>query len=1194
MKSLSIGLILVMLATVLVASVSHQYQLDIPSIEEGPLGIRVKLDGAESYGNPGDPDLPFFGFSLLLPEANEAKSVNIKRYGAVSYKLEGKIAPVQNQYPFSHPAPEAFEPANPEIYNSMEAFPKEAQKGLNTQFLYGHPIAFGTFSPFEYFPLKNELVFYKYVDVIVDYEPGIKAQNALQLLKKDAFVEQRLGKSVDNLGDLPGYRDYRDAGIEYLMIIDEEKQDNWQPLADFYESYGFSILMKPVDEIASTQQGQDLQEKIRNYIIDLYQTDPLRYVLLAGDTDVIPHRGLMVNMGAGGEVDYDIPADMYYSSLDGNWNDDGDSYWGEPMESDLAPELAIGRICYNSDLEIANQINKISLYQMLPVEDDITSVSFIGEWLWDGPTWAGDYMDEMIGGSSANGYSTVGVPQDWEISTLYDRTYGYSDAWGAAEVRPLLSEGANLVNHLGHSATTYNMRLSNNSVSASTITNDGITSNYSIYFTQGCYAGSFDNRDTSPGSYTSDSITEKFTSISSSAAGMISHSRYGWGTQGSTNGASQRFHREYIDAIFGENIHELGFTLVDSKIDNIPYITNNPVMYWVSYETNLFGCPALSIWSDTPQNITANLPSNWLVGLNSYTITSNAPNAHLRLKRDGEMIYEADADETGTIAIMLLQNLDPGAYQIHITAPNFHPYNSTIYVTASQMPYIVCQNVLTDDEDGLLHTGEEISLSATIKNMGMVGLQESGTITLSSESANIEVLQGEYSFENIAAGDSLNVEDAFQIRVVGSYADHTLATLSFNAVYSEYETQSYHRINLSAPILALDGYQVQSSGMYVMPGDTAEISFELSNSGSGNAYTPLLLLFPADPQLATDVYEILLDPIYAGSSTEYAQLFQVHVSETAEIGTTLNINYLISAENGNNLEGTFQVHIGLMNYGFEPDYQNWTSTQLNQQYIDQWHRSSARNFTPGGNWAMKFGGDGTGQYGASAYGALISPELAVGKNSTLKFWHWMDAEDHEDYPDRAWDGGMVEMSVNGGAWTSIEPVGGYPHTIYSNPASPFNSNTPVYSGTFPWTEATFNLGNLSGTAQFRFIFGSDGYVSGEGWYIDDVRVESEPVSNEDELQIPATVSLMQNYPNPFNPNTNIAFYLPKAGRVRLSIYNLKGQLVKDLVDRDMASGYSVLNWNGTDNNGAKVASGIYSYRLKSDSSTISKKMILMK
>ncbi|HCX60461.1 MAG TPA: hypothetical protein DG355_07340, partial [Candidatus Cloacimonas sp.] len=202
----------------------------------------------------------------------------------------------------------------------------------------------------------------------------------------------------------------------------------------------------------------------------------------------------------------------------------------------------------------------------------ITTAAFAGEWLWDGPTWGGDYMDEMIGGSSAHGYTTVGVPADWDITTLYDRTYGYSDAWGSSEIKPFLSEGANLVNHLGHSNTTYCMRLSNNNVTESGITNNGQTENYSIYFSQGCYAGSFDNRETSAGSYTADCISEKYTSIATSAAGMISHSRYGWGMQGSTNGASQYFHREYIDAIFGENIHELGYTLVDSKIDNIPFI----------------------------------------------------------------------------------------------------------------------------------------------------------------------------------------------------------------------------------------------------------------------------------------------------------------------------------------------------------------------------------------------------------------------------------------------------------------------------------------------------------------------------------------------------------------------------------------------------------------------------------------------
>ncbi|HCX60460.1 MAG TPA: hypothetical protein DG355_07335, partial [Candidatus Cloacimonas sp.] len=137
------------------------------------------------------------------------------------------------------------------------------------------------------------------------------------------------------------------------------------------------VQMTAVSDIEESQNGSDLQEKIRNYIISIYETNPLRYVLLGGDTDLIPHRGFTVDMGSGGERDYDIPADMYYSSLDGNWNTDNDQYWGEEMEADLAPELAVGRICYNNDIEISNQINKIFLYQLLPVEDQITTAAFV-------------------------------------------------------------------------------------------------------------------------------------------------------------------------------------------------------------------------------------------------------------------------------------------------------------------------------------------------------------------------------------------------------------------------------------------------------------------------------------------------------------------------------------------------------------------------------------------------------------------------------------------------------------------------------------------------------------------------------------------------------------------------------------------------------------------------------------------------
>lgn len=1194
MKSLTICMVMLLMVTVLCAGITYRYQMDTPVFKESALGIQLSLGGAESYGLPGEPDLPFFGYSLLLPEGNEATHITVKREGAVVYPLSGMIAPVQPQYPLSHEIREQPALPNPLFYDSPEVFPRDNAKGLRTEFLNGHPIAFGTFSPFDYFPAKNELVFYKYITVEIDFQPGARAESAISLLKKDSFIAKRLFNSIDNSDAIPNYSSTRDTGAEYLFIIDGAKQSQWQPLADFYESYGISVLFKPVSEISASGIGQDLQEKIRNYIISVYQANPLRYVLLGGDTDVIPHRGFMVDMGAGSERDVDIPADMYYSSLDGNWNTDGDAFWGEPMEADLAPELALGRICYNNDAEITNQINKITLYQLLPVETEVKTASFIGEWLWDGPTWAGDYMDEMIGGSNSNGYNTAGVPQNWNISTLYDRTFGYADAWGPAQVRPLLSDGANLVNHLGHSATTYNMRLSNNGVSATTITNNGVDSNFSIYFTQGCYAGSFDNRDTNPGSYTSDCITEKFTSIPTAAAGMISHSRYGWGVQGSTNGASQRFHRQYIDAIFGESIHELGYTLVDAKIDNIPYITNNPVMYWVTYETNLFGCPVTNIWSDTPQQLTANLPSSWLVGLNVYNISTNAPGSHLKLKFQGDLVYEGYADAMGTINMILPQNLVPGPYQVFLNAPNFHPFGTTVYATASQMPYIVCEDVMLSDEDGLLHTGEAISISASIKNLGLVNLQGAGTINLTCESANIQILQGSYTFSDVDAGDSLDVIDVFQFRVVGSFADHALATLVFNASYGEYQTQSYHRIRLAAPIIALQGYQVHSTGVYVMPGDNASISFGLSNSGSGHAFNPLLLIFPGDPQINSELYELELAPVLSGGNINYPNAIPIHISDNAEIGSTLSLNYMISAENGNSIEGSFQVHIGLMSYGFEPDYQNWSSAQLNQQYIDQWHRSSARNNTPGGSWSMKFGGQGSAQYGASTYGALISPEISVSSNSVLRFWHWMDAENHDSYADRAWDGGNVQMSVNGGTWNTITPVGGYPHTIYSNPASPFSAGTPVFSGSFGWTEAVFMLGNVSGTAQFRFVFGSDGYVGGEGWYVDDVRVEADATSNTDDLLVPTSLTLLQNYPNPFNPNTNIGFYLPKAGKIRLSIYNLKGQLVRNLVDSELPAGSSVLPWDGKDNRGNAVASGIYSYRLQSENQTISKKMILLK
>ena len=89
-------------------------------------------------------------------------------------------------------------------------------------------------------------------------------------------------------------------------------------------------------------------------------------------------------------------------------------------------------------------------------------------------------------------------------------------------------------------------------------------------------------------------------------------------------------------------------------------------------------------------------------------------------------------------------------------------------------------------------------------------------------------------------------------------------------------------------------------------------------------------------------------------------------------------------------------------------------------------------------------------------------------------------------------------------------------------------------------------------------------------------------------------TLEQNYPNPFNPETIIEYQLPKASKVKLRIFNILGQKVKTLIDEEKHSGYHSVKWDGTNNYGQKVASGIYLYRLQTESFTEVKKMILLK
>ena len=89
--------------------------------------------------------------------------------------------------------------------------------------------------------------------------------------------------------------------------------------------------------------------------------------------------------------------------------------------------------------------------------------------------------------------------------------------------------------------------------------------------------------------------------------------------------------------------------------------------------------------------------------------------------------------------------------------------------------------------------------------------------------------------------------------------------------------------------------------------------------------------------------------------------------------------------------------------------------------------------------------------------------------------------------------------------------------------------------------------------------------------------------------LPTEFTLEQNYPNPFNPTTDIQFSLPETGHIKLEVYNLVGQRVTVLAEGEFSSGNHTVRWDAS-----RFASGVYFYRLDTESIVLTKKMVLLK
>ena len=192
-----------------------------------------------------------------------------------------------------------------------------------------------------------------------------------------------------------------------------------------------------------------------------------------------------------------------------------------------------------------------------------------------------------------------------------------------------------------------------------------------------------------------------------------------------------------------------------------------------------------------------------------------------------------------------------------------------------------------------------------------------------------------------------------------------------------------------------------------------------------------------------------------------------------------------------------------------------------------------------------------------------------------------------------WDYVIVEGSTDGVTWVPV--ADGWDARDQASWETAYNASDPgtesMYVTRVIDLHNTFSMGEI---VLLRWRLFADAFVTGWGWVVDDINIVSTGPTAAGDIPQAREAVLGQNYPNPFNPTTTIKFSLPRGGHTTLKVYDVSGRLVRTLVDGPRQAGAQTMDWDGTDNAGQRVASGVYFYRLTFGSFVQNKKMTLLK
>ncbi|NOQ32928.1 MAG: hypothetical protein GQ567_01820 [Methanosarcinales archaeon] len=554
-----------------------------PLFEKGEYD-KVKVKSLRNLGKPGEPILPFKTLNILLPQGKTVQSIEVTG-NQIHLPGEYRVEHGQEPVPVGSKS-NCRAPPDPAIYESTNPFPGKMFTKASIQELRGYKILILNLYPVQYIPKAGKISYFENMNVIVNTAPDAISGNfrglpqdrtrvVLDVVDNPEVVETYSAQPTSIVDSTDSYA--------YVIITDAGLKDAFQPLASWKSAKGVNTTIVTVENITADPDydGVDTQEEIRNFIIDAYNNWGITYVLLGGDVEIIPHRNFYVETSPRPRDRYSIPSDLYYAGLDGTWDDDGDGRYGEPGEEDLHAEVYVGRAPVNTADEVSRFVTKTIAYEDNPPADYLKNALMLAAML----------NEDTDGADTKNIYICQKIPGDWEIAKIYES----NDTQRGSLVElttAALNAGQHVVNNICHAnedllALGYVLSDPDELYTISEV--DGLenAAKYFLFYTIGCHANAFDYDDC---------IGEHFVNNDNGAFAFIGNTRYGWYISGQPgNGPSDKFDIEFFDALFVEDITNMGIALQDSKEDLAGDALADPYMRYCYYTLNLLGDPETSL-----------------------------------------------------------------------------------------------------------------------------------------------------------------------------------------------------------------------------------------------------------------------------------------------------------------------------------------------------------------------------------------------------------------------------------------------------------------------------------------------------------------------------------------------------------------------------------------------------------------------